>query len=138
VRPRDCPRWDGCSAPVCPLETDWRRCDHLDGERVCSLLSELVKGGGEARLRGVLPTTLVDTLMVVAPMVSARYNRIHRALERASRSSSRMEAGQLLARCAGGAMQGAGLTRVNAPALQRCEGQPVFPARPDPIAKAGA
>jgi hypothetical protein len=138
TRPRDCPRWDSCSAPVCPLETDWRRCDHLDGERVCGLLSELVKDGGEARLRGVLPAALVDTLTEVAPMVAARLYRIRRALERASRTSSRMASGQCLARYVRGAIEGADRAATNAPATHGCQTRPGVAARYGRIAKARA
>lgn len=120
TRPRDCPRWDGCSSPVCPLAVDGRRCGHIDGERVCGLLSELVKDGGESRLRGVIPAALVDTLIETAPKVAARLYRIRRVLERASRSSSCMAAGQRLSRCAGGANEDAEPAATNAPARHGC------------------
>lgn len=107
--PRECPRWDGCSAPVCPLDGDWHRCQHLPGERVCGLLCELAKGGGEARLRAALPCALVDRLAEVGPMLAARWERVRRRLGEASRTGSRMAAGQQLARCKGVAVVDAGI-----------------------------
>lgn len=138
TRPRDCPRWDGCSAPVCPLAGDWRRCGHLDGERICGLLSELVKDGGEARLRGALPVALVDSLTEVAPKVAATYSRIRRGLDRASRSSSRIASGQRLSLCAGGSMQGADPAPTDAPARHGCQLAPYVPKSHDRIAVARA
>jgi hypothetical protein len=90
-----CPRFDSCNAPVCPLD-DWQRAQHLDGEPVCGLLCELVKDGGEARLRACLPGALVDTLAEVFPKITARWERVRSRLERASRAGSKLEAVQRL------------------------------------------
>jgi hypothetical protein len=90
-----CPRFDSCNAPVCPLD-DWGRAQHLSGERVCGLLCELVKEGGEARLRARVPSDLVDTLVEVCPKVCARWERIRRGLDVASRSGSKLESGTRL------------------------------------------
>jgi hypothetical protein len=90
-----CPRFDSCNAPVCPLD-DWQRAQHLDGEPVCGLLCELVKDGGEARLRACLPGALVDTLAEVFPKIAARWERVRSRLERASRTGSKLEAVQRL------------------------------------------
>jgi len=91
-----CPRFDSCNAPVCPLDPDWPRAQHLPGERVCGLLCELVKAGGEARLRARVPSELVDTLAGVCPNVAARWQRIRCELDRASRSGSKLESGTRL------------------------------------------
>lgn len=91
--PARCSRFDSCNAPVCPLEPDWSRAQHLSGERVCGLLCELVKDGGEARLRARVPAALVNTLTEVLPRVSARWERIRRELDRASCSGSKLESG---------------------------------------------
>ena len=91
-----CPRFDSCNAPICPLDPDWRRAQHLKDEAVCGLLSELVKGDGEARLRGCIPSVLVDTLTVALPKIIATWAPIRRQLERASHSGSRLESGHRL------------------------------------------
>ena len=90
-----CPRFDSCNAPVCPLD-DWQRAQHLDGEPVCGLLCELVKDGGEARLRACLPGAMVDTLAEVFPKITARWERVRSRLERASRTGSKLESVQRL------------------------------------------
>jgi hypothetical protein len=90
-----CPDTDSCIAPICPLD-DWQRAQHLDGEAVCGLLSEVVKEGGEARLRGCLPGTTLETLAEMLPKIIARWARVRLQLERASRVGSKLEAGQRL------------------------------------------
>lgn len=108
--PRDCPRWEGCGAPVCPLAHDWQRAQHLDGERVCGLLCELAKDGGEARLRAALSMELVDRLATVGPKVAARWERVRKRLRESARTGSRMAAGQRLAQGRGGAVMDAPAT----------------------------
>lgn len=90
-----CPRFDSCNAPICPLD-DWQRAQHLDGEPVCGLLCELVKDGGEARLRAYLPGALVNTLAEVFPKITARWERVRSRLEQASRTGSKLELVQRL------------------------------------------
>ena len=96
TRPNECPRWVSCNAPICPLDPDWRRAQHLAGESICGLLSEMAKEGGEALLRGCLPLELVDTLSSQGPQVSLRWGRVRRRLARASQTGSRIEAARRL------------------------------------------
>ncbi|MEO5813230.1 MAG: hypothetical protein ABIU96_04925 [Rhodanobacter sp.] len=90
-----CPRFNTCNAPICPLD-DWQRAQHLQGEPVCGLLSELVKDGGEARLRASLPSALVDTLASALPKITVRWHAIRSRLARASRQGSKLVSGQRL------------------------------------------
>ena len=96
MTPLYCPRFDHCSAPTCPLDCYWQRRTHLPGERVCGLLCELVKRGGEARIRGWLPAEQVQTLARVAPDLSARWGRIRLQLERSALIGSKLASGQRL------------------------------------------
>ena len=57
-----CSKWDHCSAPICPLHGGGLDSKHLPGERVCFYLLELVKPGGRANIRGVLPRELADAV----------------------------------------------------------------------------
>lgn len=126
--PRVCPRWEGCVAPVCPLATDWERHRHLDGERVCGLLCELAKEGGEARLRGVLSAVLVDRLAEVAPAIASRWYPIRKRLQRASRTGSRVASGQRLARHNGGSVEDATVALGKPPATSARVTVPPVPA----------
>lgn len=55
-----CPRWESCSAPVCPLDPIWRQVGHLSEERACLYLREIAKPGGFERIRSSLPGELAD------------------------------------------------------------------------------
>ena len=39
----DCPKFESCSAPICPLDSKWQLRTHLNGERVCHYLTMLQK-----------------------------------------------------------------------------------------------
>lgn len=90
MRPENCPRWETCSANICPLDPDWQLRTHLDGERVCLYLTELAKPGGTANLRGVLAPELVEAISTPAPAILGRWNRVKSACNRASRTGSRI------------------------------------------------
>jgi len=47
-----CPKYQSCSAPICPLDPNWRKALHLKHERVCFYLCEAQKDGSEAIFRG--------------------------------------------------------------------------------------
>lgn len=91
MTPESCPRFEGCSANVCPMDADWRLRWHLKGERACGLLLESVKSGGEARLRGYLPAQLVAVVLAQRGPISVRWGDIRRRLEQAKKSGSRIE-----------------------------------------------
>jgi hypothetical protein len=88
--PQSCPRWRSCSAPICPLDTDWRLRKHLQSEPTCGLLLELAKPGGEATLRACLPAKVAEGAISVAAEVMAAHGPIRRACGRASRSGSKL------------------------------------------------
>lgn len=64
-----CPRWDRCSANVCPLDPDWRHRSHADGESVCSLAQEVVKPGAGARLAPYVREEVIAEVRRVLPEV---------------------------------------------------------------------
>ena len=85
-----CPRYDRCSAPVCPLDPDWRLRSHLKGEPVCGLLLEFSKTDGEATLRGFLPAQVAQVAITLAPALLARHAPLRKAWEKASKTGSRL------------------------------------------------
>ena len=90
IGPALCPRYDRCSAPVCPLDPEWRLRSHLKGEPVCGLLLELSKTGGEATLRGFLPAQVAQVAITLAPALLARHAPLRKAWEKASKTGSRL------------------------------------------------
>ncbi len=88
--PESCPKFSKCSANICPLDQDWKQRTHLQGERVCFYLIELVKPGGRAVLRGVLPRKLYETIAEAHPKIIDRYAPIKRQLKRSAKTGSRL------------------------------------------------
>lgn len=84
----DCPRWDHCGAPVCPLYAPGAV--HLEGESVCLYLRELYKSGGRARLRASIPGWLFEVVDEAAPRILDQHSPIRRAVKRASRTPSKL------------------------------------------------
>jgi hypothetical protein len=90
ISPRDCPHWNRCSTPVCPLEPfEIRRVFKRD-ERVCFFLTEAQKDSAEhvfeERGLGWLYRLMIDA----TPVLSSRSRRIKHALKRSETSGHRM------------------------------------------------
>ena len=85
-----CPKWNHCSAPLCPLDGIMLDCKHLPGERVCFYLLELVKPNGRGKMRGVLPMELTNAVERAHPAIVARYGPVRKALKRAATTPSRL------------------------------------------------
>ena len=86
----ECPKYNHCSAPICPLDPGWQERTHPKGEHVCFYLIEYVKPGAAARFQGSTTRELYSAIQSLAEPISSRYAPIRRALERAKRSGSRM------------------------------------------------
>jgi hypothetical protein len=84
--PRACPKYQSCSAGICPLDPSWRRSHHLAGEPVCKYLLASGKAGAADHYQGdpVFPVAagLVDEIARQFPSIS-------REVARASRSGFR-------------------------------------------------
>ncbi len=86
----ECPKYDRCSAPACPL---WDiNTTHLKGERVCFYLREYVKQGGRAKLLGVLPREMVNQIAEVLPVIISRHSDIKKQLNRSALTGSKIDA----------------------------------------------
>ena len=90
MNPTDCPKFNGCSAPICPLDADWRKRTHLDGERACFFLSEYGKPAALPTLRRVLPDEHLQALVKVYPEVIARPGPLKKQLKRAAENPPRI------------------------------------------------
>ena len=86
----DCPKYQHCSAPICPLDQEWRLRVHLPGERVCFYLTEYAKPGVRTKLRGVLPAELLKAVERAYPEIIARHGPIQKRLKKAAQSGSRL------------------------------------------------
>jgi len=46
---QECPKFIGCSAPICPLDPDWKLRVVENGDRVCFFMRENAKPGAAER-----------------------------------------------------------------------------------------
>lgn len=95
---RECPRYATCSAPICPLDPDWRGRCHMPGDRVCIWLTELAKPGGEEQVVAAITSETTRFVAQTLPDITAHWGAIRRALDKSSRKGSRLAAQQLLGR----------------------------------------
>ena len=86
----NCPKYEKCSAPICPLDPNWERAIHLNHERVCFYLCEAQKENSEAIFGGRGLSKLHQIMVEATPEISCRWATIKKALTRAAKSGSRM------------------------------------------------
>jgi len=85
-----CTKYKGCSAPVCPLDPNWRKARHLKGERICFYLCEAQKDGAEAIFEGRGLGELFKLMVEATPDISIRCGPINNALAKAAMTGSRI------------------------------------------------
>lgn len=86
----NCDRFDRCSANVCPLDPEWHKRKHLNGDRVCFYLIEAQKANAKAVFDTCGRGYLYSVMHELTPAISARHNTIKRTLELAKKTGSRM------------------------------------------------
>ena len=84
-----CPRFDQCCAPICPIDTDWRERAHRKGEPVCAYLRYYAKDPLWGQKKGSVPTEVWLKVVEVYPQVIERYAPLKKTLKRASGSPFR-------------------------------------------------
>lgn len=98
MSPSNCPRFDNCSAPICPLDPEWRHRKLVGTEATCFWLREAVKAGGEAEIRAALPDDMARLVLGAVRPMSVAHAAIAYTLRRAARSGSKRRSGcELLA-----------------------------------------
>ena len=86
----DCPKFEGCSAPICPLDKHWEQRSHLDGERVCCYLTEYSKEAARPILEGGLAVEHYKAIAEQHPKIIASHPLIKKQLSRSSKNKSRL------------------------------------------------
>jgi hypothetical protein len=83
MNPSACPKWAGCSAPVCPLDPNNPRNTTRDGEPICHWLRQAVKPQGHP-----VPCELSESVREVADRLLSEGNAYERkSLLRAAASA---------------------------------------------------
>ena len=83
---KECPRFDRCNAPICPLDPDVLDRVHAKGEAVCHYLRLYVKNALWGLKPGSVPAKLPIRVAEVYPQLIARYGPLKDALLRAAKS----------------------------------------------------
>jgi hypothetical protein len=96
LAPDRCPRFDGCGAPLCPLDPHRHLRSYLKGEPTCLYLREWAKRGDSGPWTGTLPADLANAISTVAPAMCAAPGPHAVRLRRAGRTGSKIAAGYRL------------------------------------------
>ena len=83
---KECPRFDRCNAPICPLDPDVLDREHLKGEAVCYYLRLYAKNALWGLKPGSVPAKLPIRVAEVYPQLIACYGTLKDALLRAAKS----------------------------------------------------
>ncbi|MFC1684049.1 hypothetical protein ACFL0R_01075 [Pseudomonadota bacterium] len=92
VHMRECPKWDSCSAPLCPLDDGMECCTYLDGEAICFYVREFVKRHIDIRTP-VEGQIFLAVALKLATMKQAGGAKFRKRLERARNQGSKRKAG---------------------------------------------
>lgn len=90
IVPESCPHFRKCSAPICPLDPDWRSRTHLRGESICFFLRQYSKPISRAKFGGYIPEQLLNVIARVLPDIIDRYGDIRRRLKRSATTPSKL------------------------------------------------
>ena len=88
--PTQCPKFDTCGAPICPLDENWSLRKYLDGEPVCFYLAEYSKPHLRAILRGAIGGVMYLAIGRAYPRVLTLYGPLKKRLERSAKTKSRL------------------------------------------------
>ena len=91
-----CKYFQNCSAPICPLDDDWQKRKHLDGERVCFYLTEYSKEAARPILRGCLDSKVYQRIVEVYPLIIYTVGSIRKQLKRSANNPPRVNANTLV------------------------------------------
>ena len=83
---KECPRFEGCNAPICPLDPDVLDRVHAKGEAVCHYLRLYVKNALGGLKTGSVPANLTIRIAAAYSQLTARYGPLKDALLRAAKS----------------------------------------------------
>lgn len=87
---QDCPKYQVCSAPICPLDLHWQKRKHLPADKVCFYLLESAKTDSKAIFDIAGLGYLYSAIVSQAPDIIVAYSAIKHTYERAKNTGSRM------------------------------------------------
>ena len=91
----NCPRFNKCEAPLCPIDPDWRQRRMLKNERVCHYLTEVTKPGAFDRYIHRRDADLYLKASEEIASMQEAFPVLDKRLEKSSRLRSRIPTVQL-------------------------------------------
>lgn len=88
---KSCPKFNKCNAPICPLDKDWRKRKHINGDKCCTYLLESSKANAKANFEGAGLTYLLEVIEVVKKDILSSPNTLKRTYEIAKTTPTRMQ-----------------------------------------------
>ena len=83
---KECPRFDGCCAPICPLDPDVLDRAHIKGDPICHYLRLYVKRALWGLKTGSIPANLEIRIAGAYSRLKVRYGPLKNELERVAKS----------------------------------------------------
>ena len=90
----DCPRYDTCSAPICPLDPLWRKRRHQKSEPTCFYFREAGKEGAEKRFSGRADRAIYLRAVEVRPLIETAHGDLWKRLQEAALTPSTADRGE--------------------------------------------
>ena len=87
-RPEQCPRFNRCSAPLCPLDPHWSRPKMLRDEHICYYLTEASKAGAHERFQNRHDFDIYMVAEESLPGMRKTFKELDREIRRASERPS--------------------------------------------------
>lgn len=86
-----CPKFETCSANICPLDPLWRKRVHVKGDAVCFFLREAVKPGAQPRFEQSTPEGMHEEVVAALPDICAAHPVIGYEVERSKTKGSLLD-----------------------------------------------
>ncbi len=90
LNPQNCPKYDICSAPICPLDKDWKLRVLCNEDSTCFYLLESVKDTSKTHFELAQLEVIYRRICEVRDDICNAHKRISKKVEAAKNSGSRM------------------------------------------------
>jgi hypothetical protein len=87
---KDCPKYETCSAPICPLDKDWKLRVLCIEDSTCFYLLESVKDASKTHFELAQLEVMYQKICEVRDSICNTHKRISKKVEASKKSGSRM------------------------------------------------
>jgi hypothetical protein len=90
ITPQACPKYQTCSAPICPLDKNWKLRVLCNEDSTCFYLLESVKDASKTHFQVAQLGHMYDRICEVRDDICTTHKRLSKKVEASKKSSSRM------------------------------------------------